>query len=86
MPNWKKVIVSGSDASLNSINVDGLISGSIISGSTIDIAGGSKLRGSVFIPDFIHHIGNAGSRFGFSDDDEFKLATGTHDRLTIENG
>jgi hypothetical protein len=36
MPNWKKVIVSGSDASLNSLNVT---SGSIISGS-LNVNGG----------------------------------------------
>ena len=33
MPNWKKVIVSGSDASLNKLAVDGAISASIFSGS-----------------------------------------------------
>ena len=29
MPNWKKVIVSGSDASLNSLNVSNGITGSL---------------------------------------------------------
>lgn len=33
MPNWKKVIVSGSDASLNNLVVDGAITASIFSGS-----------------------------------------------------
>ena len=33
MPNWKKVIVSGSDASLSNLLVDGAISASIFSGS-----------------------------------------------------
>ena len=32
MPNWKKVIVSGSDASLNSLNVNTYISASTFSG------------------------------------------------------
>ena len=36
MPSWKKVIVSGSDASLNSLNV---VSGSTISGS-LSVDGG----------------------------------------------
>jgi hypothetical protein len=33
MPNWKKVIVSGSDASLSNLIVDGAITASILSGS-----------------------------------------------------
>jgi len=30
MPNWKKVIVSGSDASLNSLNVTAGVTGSLL--------------------------------------------------------
>ena len=42
MPNWKKVIVSGSDATLNSLNV---VSGSILSGS-ITATGSFNLNGN----------------------------------------
>jgi len=37
MPNWKKVIVSGSDASLNSLYVTGAVTASAISASHIDL-------------------------------------------------
>tara|TARA_R110000822_G_scaffold206435_3_gene342841 strand:- start:497 stop:1804 length:1308 start_codon:yes stop_codon:yes gene_type:complete len=37
MPNWKKVIVSGSDASLNSLYVTGAVTSSAISSSYIDL-------------------------------------------------
>ena len=37
MPNWKKVIVSGSDAALNSLYVTGAVTASAISASYIDI-------------------------------------------------
>jgi len=33
MPNWKKLIVSGSDASLNSLTVNGAITAETVSGS-----------------------------------------------------
>ena len=34
MPNWKKVIVSGSDASLNSLNVTAGVTGSLLGTSS----------------------------------------------------
>ena len=37
MPNWKKVIVSGSDAALNSLYVTGAVTASAISASYIDL-------------------------------------------------
>ena len=43
MPNWKKVIVSGSDASLNSLNV---VSGSTITGS-LNTTGSVNISGSL---------------------------------------
>ncbi len=50
MPNWKKVIVSGSDASLSNLIVDGAITASIISGSQFTgsfYGDGSNLSGIV---------------------------------------
>jgi hypothetical protein len=43
MPNWKKIITSGSDASFNSIHIDGAVTASVISGSFI--GDGSGLSG-----------------------------------------
>ena len=37
MPNWKKVIISGSDAALNSLNVTTSVTASVYSGSYIDL-------------------------------------------------
>ncbi|MDA7492390.1 hypothetical protein N8445_00325, partial [bacterium] len=56
MPNWKKLIVSGSDATLNSLNVITSISGSIISGSgtvsgVTGSFGSSGIQGSVILTD-----------------------------------
>ncbi len=50
MPNWKKVIVSGSDASLNKLVVDTEISASIFSGSAFSgsfYGDGSELTGII---------------------------------------
>ena len=50
MPNWKKVIVSGSDASLNKLSVDTEISASIFSGSAFSgsfYGDGANLTGIV---------------------------------------
>jgi hypothetical protein len=41
MPNWKKLVVSGSDASLNSLNVNSFVSASAFVGD------GSQLTGIV---------------------------------------
>ena len=43
MPNWKKVITSGSDASLNKLVVDTHVSASLFSGSFV--GDGSGLTG-----------------------------------------
>ena len=56
MPNWKKLIVSGSDATLNSLNVITSISGSIISGSgtvsgVTGSFGSSGIQGSLILTD-----------------------------------
>ena len=40
MPNWKKVIVSGSDASLNSLNVTAGITGSLLGSASYAANGG----------------------------------------------
>ena len=39
MPSWKKIIVSGSDASLSSLNVDGAITASSFSGDGSGLTG-----------------------------------------------
>jgi len=47
MPNWKKVVVSGSAASLSSVTISGNISGSATStGSFAYINASSKISGS----------------------------------------
>lgn len=52
MPNWKKLIVSGSDAELSSLNTDGNISASVIFAESVSSSfsgsfegDGSKLTG-----------------------------------------
>ena len=39
MPNWKKVIVSGSNAELNSLNVANAVTASLFKGNGADIVG-----------------------------------------------
>jgi hypothetical protein len=51
MPNWKKVIVSGSDAALNSLNVTSLLS----------VTGSSNLTGSLNISGSASILGNTGT-------------------------
>jgi hypothetical protein len=51
MPNWKKVIVSGSDAALNSLNVTNLLS----------VTGSSNLTGSLNISGSARVLGNTGT-------------------------
>jgi hypothetical protein len=51
MPNWKKVIVSGSDAALNSLNVTSLLS----------VTGSSNLTGSLDISGSASILGNTGT-------------------------
>jgi hypothetical protein len=51
MPNWKKVIVSGSDAALNSLNVTNLLS----------VTGSSNLTGSLNISGSTSILGNTGT-------------------------
>jgi len=51
MPNWKKVIVSGSDAALNSLNVTNLLS----------VTGSSNLTGSLNISGSASVLGNTGT-------------------------
>jgi hypothetical protein len=51
MPNWKKVIVSGSDAALNSLNVTNLLS----------VTGSSNLTGSLNISGSASILGNTGT-------------------------
>lgn len=46
MPNWKKVIVSGSDASLNSLNVTSGVTGSLLGSASYALTA-SYLGGSV---------------------------------------
>ena len=51
MPNWKKVLVSGSDAALNSLNVTSLLS----------VTGSSNLTGSLDISGSASILGNTGT-------------------------
>jgi hypothetical protein len=50
MPNWKKVIVSGSDAVLNSLNVvsSSILSGSITATGSFNLKGNQTISGSIF--------------------------------------
>ena len=66
MPNWKKVIVSGSDATLNSLNV---VSGSILSGSitatgSFNLNGNQTITGSLNISGSTTATSFTGSLFG----------------------
>jgi hypothetical protein len=68
MPNWKKVIVSGSDAALSSLNVTGAVTSSaILADGTTDviriIGSGSTANTTLFSID-----GNNGRLFEVSDD------------------
>ena len=49
MPSWKKVIVSGSDASLASLSTSGAITGSVI--KSIGAISGSEVSASTFYGD-----------------------------------
>jgi len=63
MPNWKKVIVSGSDASLKSINVSSgsTVTGSfLVSGSTTQI-GSNNLLGNTSLSGSLTISGSQGS-------------------------
>ena len=96
MPNWKKLIVSGSDATLNSLNVITSISGSSISGSgTVSGITGSfgstGTQGSVILTDTgaesrVTALNNHLSLRTQRDDDDIKFYTGdsTSLRVTLE--
>ncbi len=47
MPNWKKLIVSGSDASLNSLNITADLTGSNALINTLDVSGSINLEDGV---------------------------------------
>jgi hypothetical protein len=77
MPNWKKVIVSGSNASLNSLNVT---SGLTVTGSFTTVLGNGLISGSLA-------IGNvtASATFGRIDASNDVVAFSTSDINLKEN-
>lgn len=47
MPNWKKIVTSGSDASLNSLIVSSGITGSLFGTSSYSVTASYALNGGV---------------------------------------
>jgi len=91
MPNWKKVIISGSDAQLNSLNLTNGATGSF-TGSFI--GDGSQLTGITFLPggsDSQIQYNNGGTTSGATnfvyDDVNQRVGIGTNiptEKLTVE--
>ena len=63
MPNWKKLITSGSNAVLNDITASG----------------------EILIPQYIEHLGDTNTKFGFNQADNIVLKTGGATRLSANN-
>ena len=61
MPNWKKVVVSGSAANLSSLHVDTSVTASIFSGSFVgDLSGTASYAISTSYADYALTAGNGG--------------------------
>ena len=63
MPNWKKLITSGSNAVLNDITASG----------------------EILIPQYVEHLDDTDTKFGFSAANTVVLVTGGSTRLKAQN-
>jgi hypothetical protein len=96
MPSWKKVIISGSDAALNSLDVTGDLT---VDTNTLYIDSADNrvgigttspdykldVVGEVGIDSYIRHNNDTDTYFGFSNVDTFKIRTANSDRLYISS-
>ena len=58
MPNWKKLITSGSDAALNSLTVDGTVTANVLEAETLVSHAGDANTGLQFSSDTVIIEGN----------------------------
>ena len=74
MPNWKKVLVSGSNAHLNQITssggitTDGIINTTEITASDAKVTGTLTVHDDVLVGEYIKHKGDENTRIYFTDD------------------
>ena len=64
MPNWKKVLVSGSNAHLNQVTS----SGGITTDGDLTVGGNSTVDGDLLVSQYIKHDGDANTLINFTDD------------------
>ena len=69
MPSWKKIIVSGSDASLSSLSVDGTVTANSFSGDGSDLTS--------VVPDALSFNKNLSEAFEIDGDDYVLVDTTT---------
>ena len=63
MPNWKKVLVSGSNAHLNQVTS----SGGITTDGDLTVGGDSTVDGDLFVTQYIKHKGDVDTLINFTD-------------------
>ena len=63
MPNWKKVLVSGSNAHLNQVTS----SGGITTDDNLTVGGDSTFDGDLFVTQYIKHKGDENTFINFTD-------------------
>ena len=79
MPNWKKVLVSGSNAHLNQVTS----SGGITTDGDLTVGGDSTVDGDLLVSQYIKHDGDADTLINFTDN-RIRLKAGNIGFLDME--